>query len=65
MVHLDLNEEERAILLQLLDTCISDLRSEIMDTDNLEYKTMLKGRRAVLFKLQESLQLAESTSLMT
>lgn len=39
------------ILLQLLDTCISDLRVEIPDTDNINDKDMLKERKQVLVKL--------------
>ena len=56
MFTLQLNEEEKAILLQLLENCIADLRSEITNTDNVDYKTMLKGRKAVLVKLFETLQ---------
>lgn len=55
MLYLNLTEEERSILLQLLDSCISDLRVEIARTENLSYKTMLKQRKEVLKKLYESL----------
>lgn len=57
MFTLHLDEEEKAILLQLLETCIADLHSEIINTDNVDYKTMLKGRKAVLVKLFEALQI--------
>ena len=63
MVHLDLDEEERDILLQLLESCISDLRGEIGDTENFDYKLMLKGRRAVLLKLQEALQASQPVTI--
>jgi len=56
MFTLQLNEEEKAILLQMLENCINDLHSEIINTDNVDYKTMLKGRKAVLVKLFETLQ---------
>lgn len=56
MINLHLDEEEKAILSQLLENCIADLHSEIADTDNLDFKTMLKGRKAVLVKLFEALQ---------
>jgi hypothetical protein len=56
MFTLQLNEEEKAILLQLLENCIADLHSEVINTDNVDYKTMLKGRKAVLVKLFEALQ---------
>jgi ribonuclease HII len=56
MIRLKLDENEREILLQLLENCISDLRVEITDTDNLDYKNMLKGRKVVMIKLLEALQ---------
>jgi hypothetical protein len=56
--NLHLDEEEKVILLDLLETCISDLHAEISRTENLEFKTMLKGRKAVLIKLFESLQVS-------
>ncbi len=61
MLYLNLNEEERSILYQLLESCISDLRVEIARTENLQYKTMLKQRKEVLKKLYESLQQAKET----
>lgn len=61
MLYLNLNEEERSILYQLLESCISDLRVEIARTENLQYKTMLKQRKEVLKKLYESLQQAKDT----
>ena len=59
MFNLHLDEEEKAILLELVETCISDLHAEISRTENLDYKTILKGRKAVLVKLFESLQVSE------
>ncbi len=55
MIQLQLNENERAILVELLETCISDLRVEITGTDSLDYKEMLKQRKEVLLKLQKAL----------
>jgi hypothetical protein len=37
MIQLQLSEDERLILLQLLDSCVSDLRVEIAGTDNINY----------------------------
>lgn len=65
MVYLQLDEEERTMLLQLLDTCISDLRQEIAGTDNYNYKDMLKQRREVLLKLLNALQSDQQTQAMT
>mgnify|MGYP001077100007 FL=1 len=65
MVYIQLDEEERTMLLQLLDTCVSDLRQEIADTDNYNYKNMLKQRREVLLKLLSALQRDQLTEAMT
>ena len=65
MIRLQLDEEERSVLVQLLETCISDLKGEITATENFDYKMMLKGRKAVLLKLYEALQETESVSSMT
>ncbi len=65
MVYIQLNEEERTMLLQLLDTCVSDLRQEIADTDNYNFKNMLKQRREVLLKLTRALQSDQLTEAMT
>jgi hypothetical protein len=56
MFTIHLKEDEKAILLEMLESCINDLHSEIANTDNLEYKNMLKGRKAILIKLYESFQ---------
>ena len=63
MFNIHLDEEEKAILLDLVETCISDLHEEISRTENLDYKTMLKGRKAVLIKLFESLQVKPSRQI--
>jgi len=62
MIQLELDEEERTILLQLLDTCISDLRVEISNTDNMSYKEMLKQRKETLLKLQQALVADKQTA---
>ena len=56
MVTLDLNDEERQTLLYLLESCITDLKAEIRETDRAEYKDMLKHRKDVLHKLWLALQ---------
>jgi hypothetical protein len=58
MVHLDLTADERELLANTLMTCISDLRTEIRDTDRREYKEDLKQREAVYKKLLAALQAA-------
>ncbi|PKN85227.1 MAG: hypothetical protein CVU46_11880 [Chloroflexi bacterium HGW-Chloroflexi-8] len=55
MVSIELNEEECMTLKYLLENCLADLRMEIIQTDSIDYKTMLKKRKAVLLKLQKSI----------
>jgi len=62
MIHLDLTAEEITILLDMLDTCISDLRTEIADTDNRDYKLMLKNREAILKKMLMQVQQASQAA---
>jgi len=63
MLNINLNEEELSILYQLLESCISDLRVEIVRTENIQYKRMLKQRKEVLEKLHASLHQAKEALL--
>jgi len=65
MVQLEITEDERQILLQVLESCISDLRVEIAGTDNINYKDMLKQRKEIMLKLQRALVSDEQTQAMT
>jgi len=56
MIQLDLTDDERLVLLEVLDSDLSDLRMEIADTDRLEFREMLKERKAILAKTIEALQ---------
>ena len=58
MVHLDLTPDERELLEETLTISISDLRTEIRDTDRHEYKEALKQREAVYKKLLAAVQVA-------
>jgi len=51
MVHLDLTDKETTILDEALESYLSDLRYEIGNTDSLDFRNMLKERKAVLRKL--------------
>jgi hypothetical protein len=55
MVDLDLTEEELQILRDVLKSYLSDLRMEIADTDRVDFRDMLKDRKAVILKVLESL----------
>lgn len=58
MVHLELDDEETALLQQTLEDCLSDLRGEIADTYSHDYKDMLKSKKVLLLKIQEALNQA-------
>jgi hypothetical protein len=56
IVTLTLNEEEQAVLIDQLDCCIDDLRTEIMDTDRREYREQLKKRREIVQHILNSIR---------
>lgn len=55
-IELDLNDAEATILSETLESVLSDLRMEIADTDSMDYRTMLKGRKEVLNKVLEQVR---------
>ena len=50
-MHLDLNDEQEGLLRELLDEAYRDLRYEIADTDNSEFKMQLRKREAQIGEL--------------
>jgi hypothetical protein len=56
MVKLDLTIEEMIILVDLLDTAISEIYVEILRTDNRDYRIMLQEREKLLKKLYASIK---------
>jgi hypothetical protein len=56
MIQLIITEEERELLIELLENDISDLRMEIADTDRREYRDMLKNREAQMKNIQQKLE---------
>jgi len=56
MIQLEITPDERMILFELLQSCLSDLHSEIAHTDNYDYREMLKNRKYVLQKLSDALE---------
>lgn len=61
MILLKFTEEERALLVELLESDISELRMEIADTDRREYREMLKSREALMKKMEEKLSQASES----
>jgi len=51
MLQVDLSGKELDILEHVLAHCISDLGTEIAHTDRLDYRDMLKERRATLTRV--------------
>jgi len=54
-VRLKLTQEEREIFVDILDTCLSDLRMEIGNTDRQDFRETLKQRKKVLINVLEKL----------
>jgi len=59
MIHLELTQEEKEMLIDILENDLSDLRMEIADTDSLDFREMLKKQKEVLKKALETLRQAE------
>ncbi len=60
MLHLDLTEEEVTELVDLLEYQLPELRMEIADTDDKEFRDQLKDREAVLNSVQDKLSKLQS-----
>ena len=58
MKPLELNQEEGAMLVQVLQRCLADLEHEIAHTHHSEFKQMLRERRRVLDALLHKLPAA-------
>jgi hypothetical protein len=56
MITLDINSEEQQILVEMLNSTVSDLGMEIADTDQKDYRDVLKKRKSVLIKILQALQ---------
>ncbi|MEJ2566378.1 MAG: hypothetical protein P8164_08800 [Gammaproteobacteria bacterium] len=56
MIHLDLDETERNVLMETLENYLSDLSYEIADTDQFDYREQLKAKRAVLNKILDAVK---------
>lgn len=62
MLTLDLTDSERTILVEALESYLSDLRMEIADTDRMDFREGLKNRKAALMKTLEQLRAGEAPS---
>jgi len=55
MIKLELSNDDVIILIDLLETTISDIRSEVMRTDNRDYRMMLQKREDLMKRLHVEL----------
>ena len=55
MIPIDLTNDERSILIDVLESALSDLRMEIADTDQMDFREALKVRRDVLTRVLRAL----------
>lgn len=51
MLQLELTEQERETLTEVLNIFLSDLRHEITDTDRLDYRTRLKEQEQMIKRM--------------
>lgn len=56
MVQVDLTPEESAVVVELLENRLADLRMEIADTDSQDFREELKSRKQALAKLIAALK---------
>jgi hypothetical protein len=65
MYALNLSMEEHQALLDVLESSISELHSQIVHTDRYDYKKVLKNRKQVLLGLLNDLQQDHAATQMT
>ena len=58
MLQLDLTQEETMTLRKVLEDYLSDLRMEIVDTEDMDFREMLKRRKATIMKVMDVLPAA-------
>ena len=60
MIQFMLTDEERELLIEILENDKSDLRMEIANTDRLGYREMLKKREVLMKIIQQKLEQASA-----
>ena len=58
MFQLSFSNEEKAACIELLENALSDLRMEIADTDNSEFKKGLREKKELLSQILDTLKKA-------
>ncbi|NLG72124.1 MAG: hypothetical protein GX495_08815 [Chloroflexi bacterium] len=59
MYRLDISPEEQQALMEVLESSISEIHSQIIRADRYDFKEFLKNRKKILLNLRESLQHVE------
>lgn len=59
MLRLELTEEEARVLRDTLVSCVMELRMEIADTDQMEFRESLKRNKQILHSIAERLAYLE------
>jgi len=62
MPQLDLTADELQILIEVIESYLSDLRMEIADTDRMDFRETLKARKAVLRKVLAALRETDTST---
>jgi hypothetical protein len=58
MTQLELSPKEREVLIEVLESFLSDLRMEIADTERLAFRERLKSQEQIIKRLLEALRKA-------
>lgn len=61
MLLFNLRAENRDLLVQILEEYLGDLREEICDTDNFEYRNSLKEKENAVREILETLTHSEQS----
>ncbi len=64
MTRIELTPEEAESLHEILESFLSDLRVEVIETDDRDYRIMLKRREAFVKKLLRALEYKDVTIAM-
>lgn len=61
MISLELTNEEKDLLVEVLESYISDLRMEVADTDSPFFKEQLKAKKEKLTKILNALTVTKKS----
>ena len=62
MIHITVTNEEKEILIQVLEEYLSDLRSEISHTDDTSFREPLKSKKEMVGRIIETLQMSSKAA---